>query len=288
MRENNMTTLNLHDINKSDIKFEINRFPDGEVQVTGLEVDKFVEGMYLIAPIRNAEELFILEQMLWLIHEKIHCVNIVIPYLMGARNDRVMDEGRCPTLYSVLWNLSCNLFPKGMDTLRFITVHNEKAVGDWFDDEQSVTFVNPYPNFSTNEEEIVIFPDAGAERRFKHLVTGPYLTAEKHRDINHSQSKIMSYGLENTKNYDLSKIKKVIVVDDLIDGGFTFRLLSTKVHEMLLNNDFTMELYATHFIQEDSLLALTEYYDDIFVCDTYRPLPSHKNIHKLKEVEEMI
>jgi len=282
-----MITLNLYDSNKSDIKFELNRFPDGEVQVTELEVDKFVEGMRLIAPIRNAEELFIFEQVMWLIHKKIHAVNIIIPYLMGARNDRNMAKGRCATLFSVLWGITCNLF-KTLDTITFVTVHNEEAVGFWFEEETTVKFVNPYPNFTTNEEQIVIFPDAGAERRFKHLVNGPYLIAEKHRDINHEQSRIVSYELKNPNGYDLSKINKVIIVDDLIDGGFTFKLLSTEVHKMLIANDFIMELYATHFIQEDSLLSLTEYYDEIFVCDTFRSLPEHKNIHKLKELEEMI
>jgi len=276
-----MTTLNLHDINKSDIKFRLNRFPDGEVQVTGLEMDKLVEGMTFVAPIRNAEELFIFEQLMFLIHEKIHNVNIVIPYLMGARNDRKMDEGRSVTLLNVLWIISNAIFP--MDTLTFITVHNEEAVRTWFGKERNIRFVMPYPTFTTTEEEVTIFPDEGAERRFKHLVNGPYLVAQKSRDINQSQSQILFYDLLNPKNYDLTKIKKIIVIDDLIDGGKTFKLLSA------LFDGVEKTLYATHFIQEESLLALADnYYDNIYVCDTFRPIPVHDHVHKIKSIEEII
>jgi len=281
----NTIALNLHNLNKSDIKFKLNRFPDGEVQVTNLEVDKLVEGMNFIVPIRNAEELFIYFQLMHLIHERIHQVNIIIPYLMGARNDRPMEEGRAVNLFNVLYLIGKEMFPK--DTLTFITIHNEEAVREWFSMDEGenlnrIYFKMPYPEFKTNEEEMIIFPDKGAERRFKHLVDGPYLVAEKHRDINQSESKILLYDLLNPEEYDLTKLKKIIVIDDLIDGGRTFKLLS------MLFEDIEKVLYATHFIQEDSLLTLADhYFNNIYICDTFRSIPEHENIHKLKDVEDI-
>lgn len=295
-------TLNFHDLSKSDIKFKLNRFPDGEVQITELEVEKLAENMNFIMPIRNAEELFIFVQMMELIHTSIHRTNVIIPYLMGARNDRSMAPGRGVTLFDVLWVISNSLYP--LDRLTFITMHNEEAVSKWFADAEPwlgeefdsenldnprINFIMPYPNFKTNENEMVVFPDKGAERRFKHLVDGPYLVAEKVRDVNQAQSRILKYELLNPMNYDLKKIKKISVLDDLVDGGNTFKLLSSALHTELNNNsEFSVELYLTHFIQEEGLLSLTEYYDIIYVCDTFRPVPPNINIHKLKEIEDMI
>lgn len=291
-------TLNFHDLSKSDIKFKLNRFPDGEVQVTDLETEKLAENMNFIMPIRNAEELFIFVQIMGLIHKSIHKTNIIIPYLMGARNDRVMAPGRSATLFEVLWVISNNLFP--LDKLTFITIHNEEAVGEWFESDKlqldkeldlenlRINFVMPYPNFKTNENEMVVFPDKGAERRFKHLVDGPYLVSEKVRDVNQAQSRILTYELLNPMNYDLKKIKKIYVLDDLVDGGNTFKLLSSALHKELTDSEFSLELYLTHFIQEEGLLSLTEYYDTIYVCDTFRPIPTNINIRKLKEIEDMI
>lgn len=291
-------TLNFHDLSKSDIKFKLNRFPDGEVQITELEVEKLAEDMNFIMPIRNAEELFIFVQMMELIHTSILRTNIIVPYLMGARNDRSMAPGRSINLFNVLWVISNSLFP--LDNLTFITMHNEEVVSAWFGEAKEwmggefnpenprIKFIMPYPNFKTNENEMVIFPDKGAEKRFKHLVDGPYLVAEKVRDINQDQSRILTYELLNPKNYDLKKIKKISVLDDLVDGGNTFKLLSSALHKELTDSEFSLELYLTHFIQEESLLSLTEYYDIIYVCDTFRPVPDHINIHKLKEIEDMI
>ena len=295
-----MITLNLHDMKKSDILFKLNRFPDGEVQVTDLEIDKLVEGMRVIAPIKNAEQLFVFIQLMYLIHERIRQVSIVIPYLMGARNDRKMQAGRSVNLFHTLDLIGNTMFP--LDTLTFITVHNEDAVKIWFDvdvnsstplvRQRKIRFVTPYPEFMTNEEEVVIFPDKGALKRFGHLVNGPYLVAEKTRDINQSESKILTYELLNPLNIDLTKIKKVNVIDDLVDGGRTFKLLSSEI-DIILKSDydvtstFGMNLYLTHFVQFTGLIELTEYYDNIYVCDTFSPLPINSNIHKLKEIEDM-
>jgi len=98
-----LVKLNLHNLNKSDIQFKINRFPDGEVQVTDLEIDKLREKMKIIAPIRNAEELFIFIQIMALVHNTIHETEIIITYLMGARNDRKMAKGRSVNLFEVLY-----------------------------------------------------------------------------------------------------------------------------------------------------------------------------------------
>lgn len=281
-----MVVLNLHKPEKSDIKYKLNWFPDGEVQVTDLEVDKLQEGMKFICPIRNDRELFIYTQMMELIHQTIHKVEIIIPYLMGARNDRQMKDGRCATLFVVLDIIGHFLFPR--DSLTFITVHNPIAIHEWFSDTgRDVKFITPYTKFKTNDEIVVVFPDEGAERRFAYLVDGPYMIAKKSRDINNDHSDILKYELMNPNNIDICKIKKVIIIDDMSDGGGTFRLLSQELSKI---GQFEKDLYLTHNIQEEGLFSLAEYYDEIYVCDTYAdvPIKDHENIHIFKTVEEMI
>jgi len=176
------------------------------------------------------------------------------------------------------------MFP--LDTLTFITVHNEEAIKLWFEDSRiKLNFIHPYPTFKTSDLETVVFPDAGAEKRFKHLVNGSYLVAEKSRDINQEHSKILKYELLNPFKIDVTKIESVIVIDDMSDGGGTFKLLSSELDKI---GNFKKTLYLTHNIQEKGILSLTDFYDDIYACNTYSELPKHDKIHILKKVEDMV
>lgn len=79
-----MQQLNLVRLEDSDIKYSISRFPDGEVQIS-LGDFSHKEQVLVKCRVTNAEDLFILMQVLDILdrHEVLYKLNIY--YLMSMR-----------------------------------------------------------------------------------------------------------------------------------------------------------------------------------------------------------
>ena len=99
-----MQILNLVNLEKSDIKYTLSRFPDGEVQIS-LGDFSHKDQICVKCRITNAEELFIVTQILDILdrHDVYYDINIF--YLMGMRMDRVMDFNRPFTLKGSIYYL---------------------------------------------------------------------------------------------------------------------------------------------------------------------------------------
>lgn len=80
-----MQQLNLVHLEDSDIKYSISRFPDGEIQIS-LGEFSHKEQIQVKCRITNAEDLFILMQVLDILdrHEVSYVLSIY--YLMGYEN----------------------------------------------------------------------------------------------------------------------------------------------------------------------------------------------------------
>ena len=114
-----MKTLNLVDLSKSDIKYKINKFPDGQSQITLLSIYDEYEGcggssenewinIKDFSKCRSLyEEEYTIKSRLnnFLDLELIICavaslrelgikeIHLYTPYIMGARSDRKFEEG---------------------------------------------------------------------------------------------------------------------------------------------------------------------------------------------------
>lgn len=117
-----MKTLNLTDIGKSDIKYQIQKFPDGQ--------NNLVINPYSVAEIKTIRETNELSIQIksrlnnWLDLELIACavaslrelgveeIHLYTPYIIGARSDRKFEEGGnnylkdviCPIINSLNFN----------------------------------------------------------------------------------------------------------------------------------------------------------------------------------------
>ena len=115
-----MQQLNLIHLEDSDIKYSISKFPDGEVQIS-LGEFSHKKQIQVKCRVTNAEEFFILMQVLDILdrHEVLYKVHIY--YLMGMRMDRVMDFNRPFTLKIILNSLkNCNA-----DTVEILEPHSD-------------------------------------------------------------------------------------------------------------------------------------------------------------------
>lgn len=79
-----MQQLNLVRLEDSDIKYSISRFPDGEVQIS-LGDFSHKDQICVKCRITNAEELFIVTQVLDILDRHDVCYDVDIFYLMGMR-----------------------------------------------------------------------------------------------------------------------------------------------------------------------------------------------------------
>ena len=152
-----MQQLNLVHLEDSDIKYSISRFPDGEVQIS-LEEFSHKEQVLVKCRVTNAEDLFILMQVLDILdrHEVLYKINIY--YLMSMRMDRVMVFNRPFTLKIVLNVLkNCNV-----ETIEILEPHSDV----YYDPRFGVKFMplyaenNPSNNINHETNYQNIFPSS--------------------------------------------------------------------------------------------------------------------------------
>lgn len=89
-----MKLLNLINLDKSEIKYNLTRFPDGEPQISFSDEFDRKDSVKVIYRITSAEELFILTQVGDILDRQEIEWDLFITYLMSMRMDRVMDFNR--------------------------------------------------------------------------------------------------------------------------------------------------------------------------------------------------
>lgn len=190
--------------------------------------------------------------------------SLVIPYLPGARQDRVNITGDVLfTASSVAYDISIRNFE------RVIAVDPHSEV--------MPKYINNFVNYPLTEVYRklwqgytgVIAPDDGATVRgviAGQTLNKPVAFGWKHRDV--STGKILDFGIQ-----DLTPGGHYIVVDDICDGGGTFLGLGEKIREQGCYAD----LFVTHGIFSKGTNELKKIYKNIYTTDSRR-------IHERNEV----
>ena len=86
-----MKRIDLINISKSDVKFEVTVFPDGEPHVKFLEDIDRKDEYEVFCRITNPSELFVLMQVGDILNRQGVVFKLVITYLMSQRMDRVVN-----------------------------------------------------------------------------------------------------------------------------------------------------------------------------------------------------
>ena len=149
-------------------------------------------------------------------------VNLIIPYLPYSRMDRENDD------YVFTLKYVCEFINDLNFNKVFVTdAHSDVCLGI-LNNCKSVNFKDKIEKF-LNKEDIIIFPDVGAEKRYKHQYKDyPFtITASKQRDF--KTGNITNLTLNYSDSID--KSKNIIIVDDICSKGGTFILLANKLIE---------------------------------------------------------
>jgi ribose-phosphate pyrophosphokinase len=274
---------------KLELNYKKFIFPGGEVGIK-LEVDNYKfffdeRNITLIARIQKSEDFFVLAMVkdaLQQLGEK--NINLFIPYIPYARQDRICDNGE---------SFSLKVFANLLNSLNFplvtiIDPHSEVCSALI----NNVEIISQYDIVAAWDEFIqriklskIVSPDSGSNKKSakiaKYLDHEEFIRADKLRDLTNGNIK------ETIVYCDDFKGKNVVVIDDILDGGRTFielaKVLKTK-------NCGKIILYCTHGIFSQGTKPLYEGgIDEIWTTNSfYDVFPSNVGDIKIFDIESLI
>lgn len=293
-----MKTLNLTNIESSDIKFEVSRFPDGQKQVKIIKpIDIFHTDSFNIkypiqikARLNNFKDLELIICATKSLRELgVKYIHLYTPYFLGSRSDRKFEEGSnnylkdviCPIINSLGVN-SVTVMDPHSDVLEaclnnFKKVDNREvvrgAIPSFFTNEKG----NVYEYFNTNC--VLISPDAGANKKVFKVAeqinyTGDIITCSKSRDVNGKLTRTVVPLVESdSSGYSMQYIgncdeKDFIIIDDICDGGATFINIAKELKHQEIKGK--IYLIITHGIFSKGFKELNKYFDGIYCTNSYR------------------
>ena len=253
-----MQKLNLVHLEDSDIKYSISRFPDGEVQIS-LGDFSHKEQIQVKCRITNAEDLFILMQVLDILdrHEVSYVLSIY--YLMGMRMDRVMDFNRPFTLKIVLNSLkNCNA-----DNIKILEPHSDAYYDYRFGGKFTELYIENSPSNNVWNGFQIVLPDAGAKERYDFQYVGTALTCNKVRDL--TTGKILEIKIDNP---EVISDKPLLILDDLCDGGGTFCGIAKAFNTLGIPKE-RLNIAVTHMVNPKGIKNLSENFNHVWFTNSY-------------------
>lgn len=258
---------------------KLGKFPGGEVMVSTQPHHNpaGVTEIAVCASTRNSDELMQLIMFIDAAKRQFNnaVIDVMIPYFPYARQDRVCNPGESHSLAVVAKMLNTT-------GVRFTVIDpHSDVLGAVLDRVNVVTLSDLYsqktldlPDF--HNLDALISPDAGALKKVTKLaevhyqLTGkqiPVIVANKKRDL--ATGRIT----ESTLSEPVDGMR-VLVVDDICDGGATFIALSN-----LLIKAKYKALYVTHGIFSKGVAAVSQFYDEIYTTNSFNPeLESEGNL----------
>ena len=184
--------------------------------------------------------------------------NLVLPFVPGARQDRMNHEGDFLfTAKSVANMINARNFPK------VIVVDPHSEVVSALINNCEVVPSNMVADLLKKEDyAAVVSPDAGAEKRatsFAKNLGKPVIHAWKTRNV--ADGSISGFGHEPIA----PSIKgKLLIVDDICDGGGTFLGLEKELRKA----GYKADLFVTHGIFSKGTKSLTKVFENVFTTDS--------------------
>lgn len=256
---------------KSDIKYHIDTYPDSQTHlVLEGEINRR-DVLNIYTRLSNLNDLWILMQLSDICKRQgIVVDNVYISYLFAARTDRLFSFNEALDLELVK---KC-LVSINADTISILEIHSGRICHS----EARPNIYSEIFEYKIPRKSQVVFPDEGASERFKHyLFDAPIITAVKKR--------IARDQIQITLDSDLYVNRPVYVMDDLCDGGGTFKALYNVLKEKGAEE---IHLTVCHAIQKKALIELSQLYKTITISNSYKDwdkeeLPSNIKVIKVYE-----
>lgn len=268
--------LNLVYPEKSDIKYKISKFPDGQQTVDLINVlrsqilTKTVEIRSRLNDFKDLELIICANQALKNLGAS-H-ISLYVPYFVGARSDRKFQEGGVNYLKQVICPI---VNSQNFDRVTVMDPHSDVLEGclNNFAKFNNFAVVDDALSWliKDNEENkvVLVSPDAGAYKKVydvaKKFEIEKIITAAKVRDLktgNILRTEVPVLDQHNDLMY--------IIVDDICDGGRTFIELA----KVIKDGRSTAKVYlvVTHGIFSNDYDELMKYIDRIFTTNSVKDI----------------
>ncbi len=277
-----MRTLNLIDINKSDIQYTIHQFPDGHKHIelkSGFNKENYIN---VVCRINNGDDLFILIQVNDILSINDMRINeLSIKYLFTARCDRRFSIGEAYDL-KIIGNI---LQQFDIDKIKILDIHSQKF-SSYIRYEDKFALNSRFTLSKINYKKYrLCFPDEGAFNRlieymsYDTFLNGlcDYIAKVKPIICNKIRKKDLDGNVriftEIKSKPRRSNNKPILVVDDLCDGGGTFISVAKELREL---NPPKLSLFVTHAIQLAGIEKVSKVYDEVYITNSYNNWENEK------------
>lgn len=240
------------------MRYERIKYPDSQISVKITDYSN----PHIVERINSYEDLMFVKSIADAYHYSVfkQPLTIFIPCLFGQRSDRRFSENQSFDLKIITDIInSCNF-----SRVEILEPHSDVCMSLINNSHKKDSF-----NFITQAVEllkkdlILCSPDAGAYKRTFHygeLLGLPVVAANKYRDLD---GKITLNFIGPVKN------KRVMILDDLAQGGRTFLLLSQALKEQGASNVY---LYVSHGIFSTGFDELKKYIDHIYCTNSVKDI----------------
>lgn len=281
-----MITLNLVRPERSDLKFKINQFPDGQQSLDLLwwsDLEKYNDPVKIVTRLNSFKDVELLICAVAAIRNITPNkeITLVAPYFLGARSDRKFQDGGvnylkqviCPIINSLNFSKVTTLDPHS-DVLE-ACLNNFEKVNNFTLVDEALSYL-----ISDDEEDqiVLVSPDAGAYKKVfdvaKFMKIEKIITATKVRDLKTGEIIRTEIPVLDQHN----KLKYVIV-DDICDGGRTFVELAKAIKA----GRPTAEVYliVTHGIFSAGFEHLRNVIDGIFTTNSYQDIAEQDYVRQV-------
>lgn len=269
-----MKTINLINVNESDVMYELTTFPDGEPHIKLDNIDR-KDSYNIVCRITNPIELFILMQVGNILKRQAVIFNIKIAYLMTMRMDRVINFNEAFSL-EIVADMINSLHA---DNVYIFECHSERAF-KLINNSNPIDFVTydfEYNKFNHmikayNKDEddkniIICYPDHGSKDRYTVSIRNPnpYICMNKVRDLD-NKGIIKSITIDN--DYILPDNSIIYIIDDLCDGGGTFCWSYNVLKEK--HPDVPIRLFVKHMVNPIGLEKVSKLFDQVYITNSYK------------------
>jgi ribose-phosphate pyrophosphokinase len=216
-------------------RVEITHFPDNTSQVWKLPPSVFQAPSFdVVWNFTNEADFLALAQLKALLDTKSKRCKLEICYLPYARQDKEIANDT---------TFALRPFAGLLNSLKFdeILIHDPHSVVALSEIQNSKAL---YPTasvkhvFSMTQSDLICYPDKGARTRYGAIYPFESIYGEKVRD--QQTGRITSYAVVGDPQG-----KRVLIVDDICDGGATFTLLAQELMKMRATE---LNLFITHGI----------------------------------------
>jgi ribose-phosphate pyrophosphokinase len=273
-----MKHLNLVNQEKSDIKYKISKFPDGQQTVDLVDVFVSITGNIRIETRLNSfsdlEILICATKALRNTTDK--PISLYVPYFLGSRSDRKFVDGGvnylkqviCPIINSLDFN-KVEVFDPHSDVLE-ACLNNFDKIPNLYLVKQALTQID---NKNDAQDRVcLVSPDAGAYKKVFDVAQkfniSNVATATKVRDLKTGQ--ILHTEIPNLPVSTTEEELKYVIVDDICDGGRTFIELAKAIQNQRPNAK--IYLVVTHGIFSAGFDELSKWFEGIYTTDSYKDI----------------